>query len=284
MKYSILVFFLFLSFLSFSQDSTSVEKKHQKGKIYFYWGWNRAGFTNSDIQFTGPGHDFTLYDVVAYDRQTPFSLDPYFNPALITIPQTNVRIGYFISDHYEVSIGVDHMKYVVSQNQTVAMDGVIEIPENPFNGVYVNDSIQLSEDFLTFEHTDGLNYINFEFNRWDNLVQFNRFSKVNIDLNMLGGLGAGMMMPKSNVMLFGQDRNDQFHVAGFGLSAKLGLNLTIYDYFFIQSELKGGYIYMSDILTRADHAYTASQDFFFLQVNFVLGAIIPLTHPHKDKK
>ncbi len=284
MKYLVLIFFLFLSFLSFSQDSLSVEKKHQKGKIYFYWGWNRSIYSHSDIQFTGPGHDFTLYDVQANDRQTPFSMDPYFNPALITIPQTNMRIGYFISDHYEVSIGVDHMKYVVTEDQTVAIDGEINIPENPFNGVYVNDSIQLSEDFLTFEHTDGLNYINFEFNRWDNLVQFNRFSKVNIDLNVLGGLGAGMMMPKSNVMLFGQDRNDQFHVAGFGLSAKIGLNLTIYDYFFIQSELKGGYINMSDILTRADHAYTAKQDFFFLQVNFVLGAIIPITHSHKAKK
>jgi hypothetical protein len=36
----------------------------------------------------------------------------------MTIPQTNFRMGYFISDHYSLA-GVDHMKYVLTQNQTV---------------------------------------------------------------------------------------------------------------------------------------------------------------------
>ena len=283
MKYCLLIFFLFFSFFSFSQDSLSLEKKHQKGKMYFYWGWNRAIYSHSDIQFIGPDHNFTLYDVQANDRQTPFSMDPYFNPVLITIPQTNVRFGYFITDNWEVSIGVDHMKYVMAQNQTVAINGFIDVPGKEFSGSYENDSIQLTEDFLTFEHTDGLNYFNVELNRFENLVCFNRFSKLNIDLNILGGVGAGMMVPKSNVMLFDEQRNDQFHVAGWGLSAKLGLNLTIYEYFFIQSELKGGYLNMPDILTRADHAYTAKQDFFFLQCNFLIGAIFPIVHPEKHK-
>jgi hypothetical protein len=273
---------------AYSQESTESlgkqfqAEKHYKGRIYFYWGWNRSGYSNSDISFSGNDYDFTLYDVEATDRQTPFSLDPYFNPALITIPQTNMRIGYFLSDNWVISIGVDHMKYVMVQDQNVIINGYIDTPGNEYNGVYENDEIDLSSEFLTFEHTDGLNYIDVEFNRFQTLVQFSKFSKVNIDINALGGLGAGMLYPKSNVMLFNENRNDAFHVAGFGLSAKLALNITIYDYFFIQSEMKGGYINMPNILTSPFPDDKASQSFYFLQGNILLGVAIPLIKTAKE--
>lgn len=288
MKNILTLFLLIVCTYSYAQDSSLVietkkpAKKHYKGRIYFYWGWNRAIYSNSDIHFTGTGYDFTLNKVEASDRQTDFNLDPYLNPALITIPQTNARIGYFISDNWEISIGVDHMKYVMVQDQTVKIDGYIDVPGNEYNGVYNDEDIELSTDFLTFEHTDGLNYIDIELNRFQNIVQFNQFSKVNIDINVLGGLGAGMMLPKSNVMLFDQNRNDAFHVAGFGLSAKIGLNVSIYDYFFIQSELKGGYINMGDILTSTYAEDKAKQDFFFLQVNILFGVAIPLIKAEKE--
>lgn len=282
MKNLFLLIFIFLISAAYAQDSTNIlvenkpAKKHYKGRIYFFWGWNRAIFSDSEIHFDGPDHNYSLYKVVATDRQTPFNVDPYLNPGLITIPQTNARLGYFIHDNWEISIGVDHMKYVMVQDQTVKINGYIDVDGSEYNGVYENEDIVLSDDFLTFEHTDGLNYIDFEVNRFQNLVQFNQFSKVNIDLNLLGGLGIGMLLPKSNVQMFGENRNDTFHVAGYGLSAKIGLNLSIYDYFFIQSELKGGYINMPDILTSTNSAYKANQDFFFLQLNIVFGVAIPL--------
>ena len=289
MKKILFLLFIFLYGSAYSQDTSAVKesikpaKKHYKGRIYFYWGWNRAIYSKSDIHFTGDDYDFTLMNVEATDRQTNFSLDPYLNPALITIPQTNARIGYFISDNWEISIGVDHMKYVMVQDQTVAIDGYIDVPDNEFNGVYDGQEIELTSDFLTFEHTDGLNYVDVEMNYFRNLLQFNQFSKINIDLNALGGLGIGMLYPKSNVMLFDENRNDAFHVAGFGLSAKIGLNLTIYDYFFIQSELKGGYINMPDIITSTHANDRAKQSFYFLQVNILFGVYIPLIKQEKDK-
>jgi hypothetical protein len=41
----------------------------------------------------------------------------------MTIPQTNFRIGYFINDHY-IALGVDHMKYVMAQNQVANITGI----------------------------------------------------------------------------------------------------------------------------------------------------------------
>jgi hypothetical protein len=47
----------------------------------------------------------------------------------MTIPQTNFKLGYFINDHYSIALGADHMKYVVTQDQTGNITGTIaEVP------------------------------------------------------------------------------------------------------------------------------------------------------------
>lgn len=112
MKSPILIaIFILATQLAFAQNEPLSGKTHQKGKLYAYWGWNRGWYTNSDISFKGNDYDFNLNKVVAKDRQTPFSLNSYLNPTLITIPQYNFRIGYFISENYDISFGADHMKY-----------------------------------------------------------------------------------------------------------------------------------------------------------------------------
>jgi len=58
-----------------------------KGRFYFNWGYNRARFIKSTIHFSSPSYDFTLFDVIADDRPSPFSFDQYFNPVKATIPQ-----------------------------------------------------------------------------------------------------------------------------------------------------------------------------------------------------
>jgi len=131
-KITFLLFFT-LNFSLISQENTT-KKISDKGKLFIYWGWNRANYSNSDIHLTGNNYDFTLKNVVAYDRPTAFTF-AYFNPVKITIPQTNFRIGYFLNDHYTVSIGVDHMKYVVKSYQTVKINGEINAG-TPFDRIY----------------------------------------------------------------------------------------------------------------------------------------------------
>ena len=62
-------------------------------------------------------------------------------------------------------------------------------------------------------------------------------------------------------------------MAGFGLGAKVGLNFTFFKYFFIQTELKGGYIEMNNIKTTNDSADSAQQNFWFLQRILTIGGI-----------
>ncbi|ADX67180.1 MULTISPECIES: hypothetical protein [Weeksella] len=249
--------------------------KENKGKFFVYWGWNHAQFGKSDIRFVGKDYDFTLDRVAAHDRQTTFSLK-YFNPGKMTIPQYNFRLGYFYHDNWNVSFGIDHMKYVMDQDQIVNMNGNIH-NGSAFDGDYHHVSKKLTKDFLTFEHTDGLNYANIELRRFDNLVYFPILkNKKGIDVNLTEGIGAGILYPKTNTQLMGQERYDEFHLAGFGTGLMVGINFTFWDYFFIQTEIKGGYIRMNDIRTTADKSDKAKQSIWYSQQNIVFGAIIPV--------
>ena len=268
--------FLLLSTSAFSQEPQAKEKHHQKGKFFVYFGWNRAWFTTSDIHFKGDNYDFTLNKVVAKDRPSPLSADPYLNPSRFTIPQYNFRVGYFFNEHWSITLGDDHMKYVMKQNQTVKINGGISDAVAHYEGLYSNEDITLSKDFLQFEHTDGLNYINTDIRRFDNLITYKRFK-----LNVTEGFGLGVLLPRTNTTLLSKERNDQFHLSGYGLGALLGLNLTYNNWLFIQTELKGGYINMPDIRTTKNKVDNASQHFFFTQFNFELGANINL---HKKSK
>lgn len=261
----------FISLLSFTQLSAQ-----NKGRLYVFWGWNRTAYTKSNIQFTGENYDFTLQKVDGRDRQTPFALDPYFNPALMTIPQTNLRVGYFIKEHYTISAGIDHMKYVMVQNQTVKINGNISNTSSVYDKSYNNEDIQLTEDFLTFEHTDGLNYANVEFCRYDELFDFKKIKLPNIQLSVTEGVGVGLVVPKTNTKLIGKERYDEFHLAGYGVNGKVGLNLRLFKYFFLQSEYKFGWINMPDIRTTKSKSDKAKQNFAFSSANFVFGVTIPL--------
>lgn len=249
---------------------------NQKGNFYIYWGWNRAHYSHSDIHFKGTDYDFTLDNVVARDRQSPFSSKIYLNLGNLTIPQTNLRFGYYFKDKYQLSLGVDHMKYVMVNEQTVNMDGTIANSGTAYDGVYNDQDFKVARDFLLFEHTDGLNYLNAEIRRADVL-----WSSKHIWLTSQFGAGLGAMMPKTNATLLSNARHDEFHLAGYGLGIVGGLNINFFKYAFLQFEWKGGFIHMPDIRTTQFKADKASQAFFFSQYNFSIGVNYPFGKKNK---
>ena len=203
-----------------------------------YWGWNWVNYSNSDIRFKGANYDFTLANVAAQDRQTKFSFNNYFHPGNITIPQTNYRIGYFFKENYTISIGVDHMKYVMIANQNVTINGNIAIGNTKYDGTYTNETIQLAKDFLQFEHTDGLNYVNIEVKRFDDISHWLGVNLENLQFNLTEGLGVGVLYPRTDTTLLEQERHDNFHLSGWGISVGAGLNITFLKHFFIQTDYK----------------------------------------------
>ncbi|WP_313028393.1 hypothetical protein [Soonwooa sp.] len=260
--------------LGFAQSQTSQEHSSltKKGKIFLFWGWNTAAYSDSDIHFKGNGYDFTLKSVSAHDRITPFTFKDYFAPDSWTIPQTNARIGYFVKDNVAVVLGLDHMKYVMDQNQTVGFEGHISDPTYA-NMIQSGSAVNLTnEQFLTFEHTDGLNYINVGVEKYQNIL-----NKKGFDVEFAYGAGVGALFPKSNVKLFGNERSDRFHLAGFGADARASFNAIFANHIMLRLEGKIGYINMPDIKTTLNNkSDKASQDFMFAQANLGIGYIFGL--------
>ena len=253
---------------------------HNKGKLFISWGGNRDSYSKSDITFRGKDYNFTLDNAIAHDKPKGWHVD-YINPTKMTIPQTNFRMGYFINDHYSISVGLDHMKYVLTQDQTVNMTGTINLPVtdsgSDYNGTYNNTSTVVTEKFLMYEHTDGLNYVNTEFSRNDDISSLFKIGNTDkIQINLTEGLGVGLLYPKTNTTLLGKQRHDDFHVSGYGTSLKAGLNITFLKHFYVQGELKAGYINMQDIRTTQSIDDSASQDFFFFQRIIAFGGIFKI--------
>jgi hypothetical protein len=146
--------------------------------------------------------------------------------------------------------------------------------EGSFDESVSGNQVLLTEKFLTFEHTDGLNYIHPEISRVDDISKwFNLPNTDKFQINLSEGFGAGILLPKTNTKLFAKERYDEFHLSGFGISAKAGLTFTFYKHFFLQTELKSGYIEMNDIRTTFDVADKAQQSFWFLQSMIAFGGI-----------
>lgn len=293
------VAFLFTNCLS-AQEELKIQDKyttHNKGKFFISWGGNRDSYTKSDVTFTGKDYNFTIDNMTAHDKPKGWHVD-YFNPSRMTIPQTNFRLGYFFSDHYSVTVGVDHMKYVMTQNQTANVNGYINLPLTDagsyYNGTYNNTPVDMSlhgareggidegtqqsiPAFLMYEHTDGLNYVHTEVSRFDDISSLFKLPNTDkVQINLTEGLGAGLLYPKTNTTLLGKERHDDYHVSGYGISAKAGLNFTFFKHFYIQGELKGGYINMQDIRTSQSPDDRASQDFFFFQRIIAFGGIFKI--------
>ncbi|MCB9256053.1 MAG: hypothetical protein H6579_02875 [Chitinophagales bacterium] len=282
MRKLLLLHFVFLSFVLLQAQVADMQalpafdyKKINKGKLYILVGWNWDHYTKSDIHFKGRDHDFTLYDVKAQDRNTPFSASVYLNPSRLSIPQTNLKIGYYFHHNWNLAFGLDHMKYVVENYQEVSIEGEID-GATVFDGSYQDDEITLYPSFLQYEHTDGLNYVHFEINRVDRILKTKFF-----DINLSEGISLGALVPRSDVVLLGGEEWDKYHLAGYGTTLKVGVNLTFFNYFHIQSELKGGFIHLPDVKTTPYKEDKASQHFFFSQHNILFGAVFPIIKKEK---
>ena len=253
-----------------NDENTEIGSKKpfgKKGTMFVFWGWNRAAFSKSDIHFKGNGYDFVLHNVVAHDRPSDLSWD-YINPKEVSIPQFNFRYGYFIKDNLAIVIAQDHMKYVMDQNQTVDITGNISDPV--YANMVQNGKINLADEkFLTFEHTDGLNYVYAGVEKYKNIS-----SKEKVEILWAYGGGLGVMFPKSNVKLFGNERSDRFHVAGFGADVRTNINFIFWKRLMARVEAKFGYINMPDVKTTLNNKPDkASHDFVFGQINFGVGYV-----------
>jgi hypothetical protein len=168
------------------------------------------------------------------------------------------------------------MKYVIDIPQEVKITGTIQsqisspaIETNTYAGTYNNQAIVLTPEFLTFEHTDGFNYASTDIERNDELWVSKSGKRY---LTMETGLGAGLLIPRSDVRLFKVGENNYWNLAGWGISIKAGLKYSFSKHIYAQTSLKTGYTDLSHIHTTGRNSIDgASQHINFLENYWVFG-------------
>ncbi len=247
------------------------ERVHLRHRVFADWGYNRAQYSASNIHFEGPGYDFILHDVAAADQPKPFSFAVYLDPRDISLPQYNYRAGWFLNDRWSFSLGMDHMKYVVRQDQDVRITGTISSVRSQQYAGSEEHEVTLSEDLLIYEHTDGLNLVSADADHYDRLWDSPSGKHA---LFLAEGAFLGPVIPRSDVRLFGEGINNRFHLAGYGAGAQVGLFAVFWDRLTMRVAAKGGYIELPDVLTTGTSTDRARQRFWFVQEYAVLGVLI----------
>lgn len=270
MRFAILLFFFLAARPLLAQTDSMATKPEKLHRFYFYWGYNRSWFSTSTIHFNGPEYDLTVYDLRAKDRPTKFGW-VYFNPSTLSIPQYNWRFGYALTKRFFISVGWDHMKYVVNQGQQTTISGVVTEKISPkYAGSYLNQSIKLEADLLRFEHTNGFNLIGLDAEWW---LPLNRKRMKARKGRAYWNIGTGgiWMITKTDVQVFKDGFDNEFHLSGLAFTAKTGPILEWRKRWFLSAELRSGYATLPWVPIKNDAPERAKHNVFFWEMMFVGG-------------
>lgn len=268
---------LFLIPVSASAQSRKKQKiSHAKGTLFGYWGYNRSGYTKSNIRFQGPGYDFTLAGSVAHDNPSKFSAESYLDPRNITVPQFNARIGYYFAHHWAISFGYDHMKYIFKDGNEVLLSGTIAPgvdPETNWSGVYNSQPVTTNREQFHYENSNGLNYLRLELTRTDMLFAAGDKDQFAISSNL--GVSTGSLLSFNDFTFAGQKNTTTVSMSGYGLSAHAGLRFEFFRHLFIGTNISGGFNHQLKVRTRPnDPSAFARHSYGYYEYNAVLGFLL----------
>ena len=279
-RYCLLLLTMFFLISGFSQrkKKSYPKKSFNAGAIFLQWGYNRDFYSKSDINFTGPGYDFTLQDCQAEDRQESLSYENYFKFNNITIPQYNIRIGYMIKKNWAISLGFDHMKYILKDNVPYQLSGTINPGvdlETNWSGTYINEPVITQEASFHYENSNGLNYIRAEVSRVDQW--YRERNSAWFALSSLFGAGAGAIVSMNDFTFAGRKSIETQSLSGMGLSLHADMRLEFFRHFYIQPGISSGFMLQNNVKTRPeDFNSIASQQFGYLEAHVLFGLLFYL--------
>src|SRR5215203_418079 len=200
-------------------------------EIFFSWGYNGDHYTTSDLHVSQPslGNDFTLADVQARDSK------PWGNIIghSLYVPQYNVRGGIFFNERWGLEVALDHMKWIVRQDQDVAISGTL-------NGTAGESRVTLTPDVLRYQLNNGANPV---FINAVRRVRLRGEPKRTGSISLLAKAGGGPAMPHTENTLFGEPNEKGFQFFhGWAIDAAIGIRVHIYKRLYFEGEDKLVYV------------------------------------------
>ena len=252
-QFFIFLLFLFLFQFSFATTTNIVDIKqkadptnkskrnyhNRKGTLYYSLGYNKANYSFSDVYIRqGDDIDFVVHNLTA-KRQQEFR--PYFIERLITEQPWgfgepfDITIDYFLTHSIQLSLELRHFKYWSDQ-------GAFKISGDLKDEKNLVEAVRDTTEFLKFEHTDGLSYLNVAGSYYWDL-----FSSSNAMISFYLGGGLGIAVPYSDINLYGQEDTSGYELAGFNIVLNGGFRLFLLKNFFIDWKYSYGYANLINI-------------------------------------
>lgn len=250
--------------LTTAQDSNT-KKRKLHGSFYLTWGYHRDFYSKSTIHFQDKQtdeYDFRIYKAKAHDQ---LDIHSDFFREEITIPQYVFYGGYFFGNKgdWGVEVGWDHLKYVVTDEQTVRLKGTIQ-------GKYYDTDTTISRPFLHLEHTNGNNYL------MANLVKRNNlFTRRHHTLSGIFKGGGGILFPKTESWILNHHNDGPFRPSGVVIGAAAGFRYEILRFFFLEPSIKGAFAQYTG--AKLYNAGRAQHNFFSVQFIAAFGFNVPLS-------
>jgi hypothetical protein len=173
-------------------------------------------------------------------------------------------------------MGWDHMKYRLITTQLVRISGEID-PDHynlsGFTGTFDHTPIIYQPKFMDYHHSDGFNFIRAGIER---RLPLTSFWGEKVELVMVGGASAGLMLPWTDFTFFGVHHRNKLHLAGYAGSVNAGFRAEFLKWFFIQVNAQAGWANMPDIVLEDHLPSRASQQISFFERSWALGGYIPI--------
>jgi hypothetical protein len=278
-----ILFFAFTLLISLSSFSQMKKRKvsNEKGTILISWGYNRSAYTKSDLKLQGQGYNFDLQDSKARDHQSPLNSGDY-SLTKLSVPQYNFKIGYFYKQKWSISLGVDHMKYIFSDNNKVVVSGNLSYQSKYVSlGNNINygsapillKNITTDRDVFHYENSKGLNYIHGELGLSEKLFVADKKGDFIVSSNI--GFGAGLLLSYTNLLFDGVQNETTKSLSGYGLSTFAGLRFEFFKRFYLYSNFSVGFLHkIHEKTSMVDAVAYASQHFGYSQIEAGLGLLL----------
>jgi hypothetical protein len=281
MKKLLVFIVLCFAFLSNAQRRYEPAKlTFAKGTAFGSWGYNRTFYSKSKLHLEGDGYYYDLKKVKASDRPSELNFANYFGKGNLLSPQFSARMGYYVKNHWAVSFGVDHFKYVFNDRNEVFLDGKVSIGNQIdfgdgqlFNdGGYKNEALTTSSDKFHYENTHGLNAFALSLIRTDRWFSFGQKDQFALSSNLSGSFG--LIQTVNDFRYAGLYTTKTSSLSGFTLSATMGYRFEFFRYLFFQANGNAGYVVTPRIRTRdktVDPKAYASQYFGYVGMDLSFG-------------
>lgn len=278
-----ILFFALTFLISLSLFSQKKKRKvsNEKGTIFISWGYNRSAYTKSNLKLQGQGYNFDMQYVKARDNQSPLNSGDY-SLTKLSVPQYNFKIGYYYKQKWSISLGVDHMKYIFSDNNKVVVSGNLSYQSKYVSlGNNINygsapillKNITTDRDVFHYENSKGLNYIHGELGLSEKLFVADKKGDIIISSNV--GFGAGLLLSYTNLLFDGVQHETTKSLSGYGLSTFAGLRLEFLKRIYLYSNFSVGFLHkVHEKTSMIDEVAYASQYFGYSQIEAGLGLLL----------